>query len=571
MKIIGLNACLGVTPEGDIKKVDGGGVCLYENGEITIGISEERLTKKKYDGGFLRGLEYILSERKLSLNEIDHFIVSFYGLPYNIPKKVKDFFIEKLGKEFEDKVTIMPSHHLSHAYAAYYQSGFPEDGTIVIVNDNEGQIIEGSPLKPLYLSGCERNSYYLVENGELRLIHRDFDKPNDIGFGRMYNKFTRYIGFESYHNAGKTMGLAPFGRLEWFKDKDLFYHDSTGRLRAIIRDTGNFVEDVDKMLQMIGTGHIVEKRPAENMTQQYADLAAFIQEQLEKWQVITINRLHKEYSFNRICVSGGVALNCPTNTNLAALDYIKDVFIPSAPQDQGQCIGNVIYGAKMFDSPDIKFKEKLYLGKLYDVTRETIMDITRDFPNLRVHYMKNKIATVATLLSQGKIIAWFQGRSEFGPRALGNRSILADPRDNFIKDTINVKIKKRETFRPFAPSVILEETNKFFDFPNSSSPSMMFTAKIKDSYKGVFPAIEHIDGSSRLQTVSKESNPLFYKLLQYFGLLTGSSMLLNTSFNLNGMPIVETPQDAIKCFSGSGIDALALGDFLITEKSEFNE
>lgn len=573
MKILGINACLSLDLDGNIRSVDGGGACLMIDGEISIGITEERITKKKYDGGFDNAVNYILSNSNLKLDEIDYLVCSFYGVPYNIPEKLLSRVKEMLGlSKDENKLIIMPSHHLSHAYSAYFLSSFNE--ALIIVNDNEGQIIEGDNSIPLFQTICERNSYYIARENNIKLIKRDFDYSGAIGFGKMYNKFTKFLGFDSYHDAGKTMGLSPYSQFDFNDYGDLYYFDFNDKLCSIIEDSGDYISDVKKMLKLVGFPDVSPRLSKSPMTQIYSEIAGYIQYQLEKWQEAVVKKLHEKFEFMNICISGGVALNCPTNTRMLNLDFINEVFIPSAPQDQGLCIGNVIYGDilqnNLFDSDRKYYTEKLYLGKKYDLSKEKIIKMVLKYKNLRLYTMssdeKNKI--VAKLLSEGNIVALYQGKSEFGPRALGNRSIIADPRDYFIKDRINIDIKNRENFRPFAPSVIEEKTLKYFDFCGKS-PSMMFTSKVRNNYLSKLPAITHVDNSARLQTVNKESNSEYYNLIVEFGKITGIEMVLNTSFNLNGMPIVETPQDAIDCFANSRLDYLVLENILIsrTERS----
>lgn len=380
MKILGINACLCLDLDGNIRNIDGGGACLMIDGKISIGITEERITKKKYDGGFHNAVDYILTNSDLKMDEIDYIVCSFYGVPYKIPEKLLDQVKIMLGLEKDDKrFIVMPSHHLSHAYSAYFLSSF--NNGLIIVNDNEGQIIVGDNSVPLYQTACERNSYYIAEKNNIELIKRDFDYSGAIGFGKMYNKFTRYLGFDSYHNAGKTMGLAPYSQYDFSVYGDLYYFDKDDKLKSIIEDSGDYVSDIKTILKLVGFPDISPRLNKAPMTQIYAEVAGYVQYQLEKWQEAVVKKLHKNYSFKNICISGGVALNCPTNSRMLSLDFIDNVFVPAAPLDQGLCIGNVIYGDILHNNLTDKdrkyYKEQLYLGKEYVLSKEDIINMLK--------------------------------------------------------------------------------------------------------------------------------------------------------------------------------------------------
>lgn len=566
MTTVGLNACI-VDESNEIRPVDGGGVCLFEDEKLLYAITEERLTYTKYDGGFKKALEYVLDASGKNLHDVDQFAVSFYGVSLNVPEFLIEHIKTELSIQPHQKLIVVPSHHLSHAYAAFYCSGFKE--ALIVVNDNEGQIIGEKKSPYMFENSCERNSYYLARSGKIELIDRDFDYPQGLGLGKLYNKFTKYIGMGNYHNAGKTMGLASFGSDRLLSLGDAYKKDYNGNLHCIIPDTGGTENDIKTLFKKLGVTIPELRKKTDPLRQIHADLAMYVQKQLEKWTTKKVEKLTEQYNLEYVCVGGGVALNCPTNTSLLNIERVENVYIPSAPQDQGLCIGNAIYAIvnqEETDSDQFQFDVPLYTGKKYIVTAETIQTTLKEFPNLYYNEVEDPSKLAAELISEGNVIAWFQGESEFGPRALGNRSILGDPRDKLVVNRLNLDIKKREAFRPFAPSVLIENTQDYFENFSTESPSMMFTADVKKEQIKNISGVVHVDGTARLQTVNKQDNPMYYRLIQHFGELTGIYLVINTSFNLDGMPIVETPYDAIVCFAKSELDYLIIGNFVLRYK-----
>ncbi|MGE7113737.1 carbamoyltransferase family protein [Lysinibacillus sp. NPDC047702] len=565
MITVGLNACI-VDENNEIRPVDGGGVCLFEDDKLLFAITEERLTYKKYDGGFKKSLEYVLEASGKSLQDVDQFAVSFYGVSLNVPKFLIEYIQTELSIQSHQKLIIVPSHHLSHAYAAFYSSGFKE--ALIVVNDNEGQIIGEKKSPHMFENSCERNSYYLARNGEIELIDRDFEYPQGLGFGKLYNKFTRYLGMGNYHNAGKTMGLASFGSDNLLSLGEAYIKDYDGSIHCIIPDTGSTEKDMKTLFKKLGVTIPEPRKKTDPLRQMHADLAQYVQKQLEKWTTVKVEKLTEQYNLEYVCVGGGVALNCPTNSALLNIERVKNVYIPNAPQDQGLCIGNAIYAIvnsrrEKANFNQVKFEVPLYSGKKYTVTANEIQTILKEFSNLHFSEVEDPCKIAAKLIAEGNVIAWFQGASEFGPRALGNRSILGDPRDKLVVNRLNLEIKKREAFRPFAPSVLIEKTQDYFENFSIESPSMMFTADVKKEQVKNISGVVHVDGTARLQTVNKQDNPMYYRLIQHFGKLTGIYLVINTSFNLDGMPIVETPYDAIACFNKSELDYLVIENFVL--------
>lgn len=555
MKIIGAN--FGNTEKGML--LNDGGICLLNDGKLTI-TSEERITRKKYAGGFSNSLNKLLEKEKLKLEDIDLFVFSSCCELPRKEIKVDNYSIPK------EKIVYMPSHHLSHAYSTYFSSQFDE--AIIMVIDNEGNIIKDLGKDKFYENELEHMTYYIGKGNEISFLERDEVSPDQIGIGDAYRYFTHYIGFPSYVYAGKTMGLAPYGNSEKYKDIKIFDFDqSTGKITCKIK---NIYENCNKAIKEFFKDDynidIVDSRtPIDDITQEYADLAYLIQNELEEVLIKKVKYLVKKTGIKKLCIAGGVGLNSVANGRILKETGIEDIYIVPAAGDTGQCLGNVYYG--YYDI--LKNKNRIpfssaYLGFSY--TNAEIELELKKYPNIKYKKYNNYNELnkrVAKDLVKGKIIARFDGRSEFGPRALGNRSILMDPRKPENKDILNKRVKFRESFRPFAPSVLSEYSNDYFDIGNDS-PYMLLVGKVKKPES--IPAVTHVDQSARVQTVTKEDNNNYYDLITEFYRLTNVPVLLNTSFNVNGEPIVETPEDALNSFTSTNIDELAIGLYLVEKR-----
>lgn len=555
MKIIGAN--FGKTKNGML--LNDGGICLLNDDEILI-TSEERIVRKKYAGGFEESLKRILKHEKLKIEDIDLFVLSSCcELPRN-NIEVDHFNIPK------NKIVYVPSHHLSHAYSTYFSSNFDE--AIIMVLDNEGNIIKDLKKEKFYENELEHMSYYIGKGKKVEFLERDEVSPNQIGLGDAYRYFTHYIGFPSYVYAGKTMGLAPYGNKNKYKNVKIFdFDEKTGRITCKIENIyENCTKAIKKFFKEQYNIEIVDPRtPIDDITQEYADLAYLIQRELEEILIKKVKYLVKKTGIKKLCIAGGVGLNSVANGRLLKETGIDDIFIVPAAGDTGQCLGNVYYG--YYDV--LKRKKRIvfsspYLGFEYD--DKDIKKALKNYPN--VYYKKYKNYNeinkkIAKDLSNGKIIARFDGKSEFGPRALGNRSILMDPRKQENKDILNNRVKFRESFRPFAPSVLYEHANEYFEL-EKESPYMLLVGKVKKP--NIIPATTHIDKTARVQTVKKDDNENYYDLINEFYKVTNVPVLLNTSFNINGEPIVETPNDALNSFCSTNIDELQLGLYLIERK-----
>ena len=555
MKIVGAN--FGNTEKGML--LNDGGICLLNEDKLII-TSEERITRKKYAGGFDESLKKVLEYEKLKLEDIDLFVFSSCC---ELPRKRMNMDNFNVSKE---KIVYLPSHHLSHAYSTYFSSNF--DKAIIMVIDNEGNIINDLGKSKFYENELEHMTYYIGEGNKIEFLERDEVAPNQIGLGDAYRYFTHYIGFPSYVYAGKTMGLAPYGNKGKFENVKIFdFDERTGKITCKIE---NIYEDCNRAIKEFFKNNynidIVDARtPIDDITQEHADLAYLIQNELEKILIKKVNYLVKKTGIKKLCIAGGVGLNSVANGRILRETGIEDIFIIPAAGDTGQCLGNVYYGYYdiLKNTKRITFSSP-YLGFSYtDKEIELALKKHPEMSYKKFNDYNDLNKKLAKDLVNGKIIARFDGRSEFGPRALGNRSILMDPRKRKNKDILNKRVKFRESFRPFAPSVLYEYASEYFDI-GKESPYMLLVGKVKKP--SLIPAVTHIDQSARIQTVRKEDNYNYYDLINEFYKLTNVPVLLNTSFNINGEPIVETPDDALNSFKSTNIDELGIGLYLVEKE-----
>ena len=484
-----------------------------------------------------------------------------------------EFHLKELGIEAEPhKLIVVPSHHLSHAYLAYFLSPFEE--AVIMVADNEGSLIypKDAESLPPRNNHCEKNTYYWAKGNNLVLIDRDFEKPTSAAFGKAYNRINKFIGLGDYHSAGKTMGLSSYGKItDTLKNIDIWSMDDDGKLHSNMFETGDSTIDVTNFFAQCGLTIEQDNTPNAYKTQQSKDLACFVQEQLNKWSVRKVKSLIEKTGLQNVCISGGVALNGIMNKEIEHKLGVQ-VFVPPFASDPGQGLGNAIYAYIQKSSlghnpciPKITYTDFAYAGTAYnDAEIGMCLDKLSKLHNLRVQKPDDTCYEAAKLISEGKIIGWFQGKSEYGARALGNRSILADPRSPKIRDTVNI-LKGRELFRPLAPSVLSEYVPDYFEGERSLLDLYMLKISIVKKHKREeIKGVNHIDNTSRIQEVTKEANPKYYELIKDFLEITGTPMVMNTSFNMAGEPIVESPSDAVKTFLNMNLDALFCEGYLVT-------
>ncbi|MCG8329459.1 MAG: hypothetical protein MI974_17325 [Chitinophagales bacterium] len=533
-----------------------GNACLFENGRLKLAIVEERISRKKYDGNFKESINYLLHNEGISSSDLDKVIIASFAKPIenneNYVQPIKDDLKKLLGVK-ENDIEFVNSHHETHALYAVAQSGFEECLVCVVDNLGSNLSMQSQDVYNLKINSFEQTSLYQFSNNELTLLNRMHDTPQAVGFGRLFSIVTRYIGFSSYHNAGKTMGMSSYCKL----GDSYAIADKAKKMTYCF-----FADDGLKDLSEYFDNTIPP--PIEISFNDKARLAKWVQNYYQESITKFIEKHVADTNIENICIVGGVALNSVANTHIQrALDL--NVFIPSSPGDSGISIGaGVHYLLNKTNTMPIVTKSP-YLGKRYSATEiEKALLPFEDILNWEL-YEHDLAKDAAEKLKKEEVIFWFQGRSEFGPRALGNRSILASPKNNWMKDIVNHLVKNREWFRPFAPSILIEKTADFFK-TDQPSPYMMKIAEVKEVAYRTFPACIHVDGTSRYHTVSEAMNQKFHHLINTFYEMTNIPVVLNTSFNLAGMPIVEKPEDAIQCFLKSPyINYLYIDNFIVTK------
>lgn len=521
---------------------------LVIDGRVVAAVEEERLSRIKFSAGRLPYLSVIevLKIAKLSINQVD--LLAFHGSTWGdeIEGRVKDYFIYHFG---HCPPILRFHHHDCHAASSYYASGF--DKALILTIDNSGDGIS--------------TQIAVGESGQLKTL-KQFDRQNSLGF--FYSLITQFCGFVKDSDEYKLMGLASYGNktafdFSWLidvQDGELclnqdFIQTVAPKAPALHRDEMNFNK---QFLDKIGGSR---RLPQEEVTQFYKDVAASAQQHLERLVLKLITHYSAANNTSKICLAGGVALNCVMNQAIMNAAFVNDVFIQPATGDAGISLGAAWLACERNGIKPVQ-PQTTYLGPEFnsEEIRTTLKSCGLHFTELT-----NVAGTAANLLAEKKVIGWFQGRMEFGPRALGNRSILALPTDATMQHTVNLKVKLRESFRPFCPSILEEDAPVYFEGKKAASPYMTITYKAKGPQCHNIPAVIHVDGTARIQTVNPSQNPLYYNLLQRIKELTGHGVLLNTSFNLSHEPIVCTPRHAAATFYSSGLDALVIGNFLVTK------
>ena len=543
--------------------------CLIKDGKILAMAEEERFIKQKYafDKIPINAIGYCLKKAKITPDDID--IVSFgwdYRLMYKLRKKKFNYTDDKIldtifpQKYFQykrkPKFVIVP-HHLAHAASTFLTSGFNE-ATILVV-DGQGE-----------------NESTTIAHGKGNRISILKSFPIKDSLGYFYESINKYIGFH-YLDSGKTMGLAPYGRANiYFHNIQIDDRGYNVNLKKELRYNSSKLDEQEVLIALWHDElkeHIKSPNKVEyvfdrngnrikaqfDISQSYKDLAASAQSAVEKTIIHLVKVAIQMTGVKNVCLSGGVALNCVSNGKLLRNTPISNLFIFPSANDAGVSAGAALYAAALCDK-DAEFVKMThpYFGPEY-----TNKEVEKILKSRKIRYTKPKdiCKTTAKLLAGNKVIGWFQGRMEIGPRALGNRSILANPLIKSNWKRVNV-IKGRELWRPLSPSILDEYKEEYFE--NAVySPFMLFALQVKKEKRAVIPAVVHIDGSSRPQTVSKNVNRKFWNLISHFHKLTGVPVILNTSFNGPGEPIVCSPQDAITMFYNSSLDCLIMGNFII--------
>lgn len=522
---------------------------IIRDGEIIAAAEEERFNRIRHTRGTAKhALEYCLEATGITLKQVD--AIAFANNPYALfrnwrvdhsPKSIckhiiiaanVEYYMRSFSRKAKAKIHLV-DHHMAHAACGYLTSGMDKANVLTIDTRGESETFA-------FYEGREQN------------LKRIWDIPYapTIGgsFGSCYQEITYLLELGKW-GEGKTMGLAAYGKPEMDMSETLSVEN---HLRFKLNGIG--MRSRFKNLKRLDS--------SAPLTQEHKNLAASVQLALENAVINLAKEAFNHTGIRNFVLSGGVALNCSLNTKLLEQDFCDRIYIPPAANDGGGPLGAALYLSTKLGTPIVSRPPTAYHGPSYDNH-----EIEEHLKKAKLKYQKldHVEDSAAELITSGKIIGWFQGRMELGPRALGNRSILADPTISGINDKINREVKYRELWRPFGASIIQEKANEYFHgFEKcDESPFMLQTFQVKEPYHKSFPAIVHIDGRSRLQTVREQQNPRLYKLLKSIEKINAHPILLNTSFNRRNEPIVCSPSDAISCFFNSALDALVIGDFLI--------
>jgi carbamoyltransferase len=552
--------------------------CLLRDGAIAFAIAKERINRQKHSTGFYHDvIDYCLRAEGITLDDVDLVVRNCYVLPVGelerrltyqdvpeiLPPKERKLAPDyPLFRSSSGKVVDI-SHHVAHAYSAFAVCPFKEGALMVV--DGVGSYAtdiaeEGHRIDNLSPLARESESYYRFEGATLEPLKKVWLEPttgfladeffNMNGLGALYSRVSSYI-FSDWNKCGEVMGLAPYGR--------------AGRFNSLIA-FANGALDVPEWTEAFDQPYLPEDEKWESSPgmQHWQDLAWRVQEDTERVLIERAIWLRETTGTKNLCIAGGVGLNCVANGKIVREAGYDNVWIQPAAGDDGIAIGCAYYGhLAIHNKPRNFVMEHAFLGAPYS-DREVEAAAKKWLVTVKTCKAPEGDITAETakVLAEEKVVGWFQGGSEFGPRALGNRSILADPRKAAMKDLLNARVKHRQAFRPFAPIVLAERASEVFE-GDEDSPFMLLAKRVRPEWKERIPAIVHVDGTARVQTVRREHNERLYRLLLEFEKLTGVPVLLNTSFNIRGEPIVETPADAMKCFLSTGIDYLAMHDLLI--------
>ena len=580
---------------------------LLIDGKIIAAAQEERFTRKKHDSSFPhKAIDFVLDYSNLELKDIDQIVfyekpflkferlletyvafapkgfVSFSrAMPIWLKEKLfqKKMLIDNLKKNRisdlnEDKI-FFSEHHMSHAASAFYPSPFDE--AIILTADGVGEWA---------------TTTVAIGKGSSLEIKKEIHFPHSLGL--LYSAFTYYTGFKVNSGEYKLMGLAPYGNPKYEKiiSDNLINikEDGSFKLNQKFFNYATGLTMINKKFESL-FGQKARKSESENLTQFHMDIASSIQKITETVMIKITSHLRKEFDIPNLCLAGGVALNCVANGKLIKEKIFDNIWVQPAAGDAGGSLGATLalWHIEQKKERKINTKDSMqgsYLGPIYSQTQ-----IEKDLKNLgaKFHVFNDKeiIEKTSENLSKGLAVGWFQGRMEFGPRALGNRSIIADARSKTMQKNLNLKVKFRESFRPFAPSILREDLKQWFDL-EVDSPYMLFVSNVDEKkcnqmtveqeklfgieklniQRSKIPAVTHVDYSARIQTVHSETNPKYYELLKKFKEKTNCPVLVNTSFNVRGEPIVNTPRDAFNCFMGTNLDSLVIGNCLLLKNEQ---
>ncbi len=540
---------------------------LLVDGRLVAAAAEERFSGVKHTGRFPENaIAYCLREAGLTSNDVDLVVHAFDYAPlkalYSLDRTTKSYYDEVLSPDAVSRQVrrVMSTaeirhvdHHMAHAASAYFTSAWDE--CLVIVLDGMGE--------------SESGSVFQARNARIERLSV-ISAADSIGI--LYSLVTFHLGFDFNADEYKVMGLAPYGDpgryRRVFEEAVVLNGDGTISIPCLRLNRTR-----EERERYLATRRYLEERlfpprpPDAEILEKHRDAAAALQECLNKTFLHVCGRFGAKTGMRRLALAGGVALNCAANGKLLRSGFFDEIYFQPVAGDDGAAMGAALHGASAAGEVKNRRLPVPLLGPSYGP--QSIDDSLREFGRkIDVRRFRDRdeaCRTAADLITRGQVLAWFRGRMEFGARALGNRSILADPGRPEMRDRINGMVKKREAYRPFAPAVSLDEVHRWFDvLPGTRFPYMICTVDVRPEHRSALPAITHHDGSARVQTVSADENPDFYALLKAVGRRSGREMVLNTSFNVKGQPIVNSPCEAIETFLSTAIDALFLEDVLVT-------
>jgi carbamoyltransferase len=542
---------------------------LIVDGEIIAAAAEERFNREKHSAAFPSGaIRYCLKEAGIEPEELDEIA---HGFNYSRLKNLfsigsgsSDLYREVFSREalvklmardlpgFAPDRLYQVSHHLAHAASAYFTSGWGE--CLVVVIDGMGEL--------------DSASVYHARDGELHRIHRILAQDS---IGILYSLVTLHLGFDFNSDEYKIMGLAPYGdpsRFRNFFSKAVCLNDDGRvsipllRLNKSYKERQNYLTSRKHLAENL----VAERPPDDEILDVHRDVAAALQERLDDTLLHVCGHFARKTGLRRLAMAGGVALNCTANGKLLASGLFDEIYVQPAAGDDGTALGAALFRASRKGEVRNKRMPVPFLGPAYSKRDiDAAIDQFKDRIIVRrFNSPDDTVEAAAELIGAGRVIAWFRGRMEYGPRALGHRSILADPGHPEMRDRINAMVKMREAFRPFAPAVTVEEAPRWFELNGITEfPYMIMIVDVREQYRVELPAVTHVNGSARLQTVSESDNADFHHLLKAVGRATGREMALNTSFNVKGQPIVNTPREAIETFLLTKIDYLFIENTMI--------
>jgi len=548
---------------------------LLKDGVVVAAGQEERFSRKRHDSDFPhRAIQYVLHEAGVKPEQLD--AVGFYDKPLLKFERMLSTYVATFPKSFNSFRKAMPvwlheklwvpsiirkelkpykgpilfaEHHMSHAASCFLPSPFEEAAILTV--DGVGEWATAS---------------FGVGKGTDVTMLKEIRFPHSLGL--LYSAFTYYLGFKVNSAEYKVMGLAPYGKPVHFDRimKEMVHPKEDGSFKL---DMKYFSYDYGLKMTNAAFDNFFggpPRKPESWMNAREFDIAASVQKVCEEVVLHMVRHLHEETGLTKLCMAGGVALNCVANGRVIRETPMKELWVQPAAGDAGGAVGvaHYIYNT-LHKQPRARGWTHAYLGPQF-----TDAEIAQYLDGAGAKYQtlsdQDLPARTARLVSESNVVGWFQGRMEFGPRALGARSILADPRDPKMRDTLNMKIKFREGFRPFAPSVLMDKASEWFEI-DCDSPYMLLVAQVREGRRTI-PSVTHVDNSARLQTVTREEAPVYYDLIREFERITGVPIVINTSFNVRGEPIVCTPHDAYLCFMRTNMDHLVLGHHLLDKKEQ---